>query len=76
MRLINFTVEIEDDDMVEFALRKWMETNVNPKYIKTLKNADHLKDDTHYKKLRKAKKDANNNLDNYIDKTRDENNNS
>tara|TARA_R110000803_G_scaffold131141_7_gene198449 strand:+ start:2735 stop:2950 length:216 start_codon:yes stop_codon:yes gene_type:complete len=70
MRLINFTVEIEDDDMVEFALRKWMDAHVSPKYVKTLKNADHIKDDPHYKKLRKAKKDANNNLDNYIDKTK------
>jgi hypothetical protein len=76
MRLINFTVEIEDTDIAEYRCRTWVQENIAPKYVKTLKNADHLKDDPHYKKLRKAKKDANNNLDNYIDKTKDEANNS
>ena len=70
MRLINFTVECEDSDLAEYKLREWMDIYMSPKYTKTLKNADHIKDDPHYKKLRKAKKDANNNLDNYIDKTK------
>jgi len=70
MRLINFTVECEDSDLSEHGLRQWMDDNVQPKYVKTLKNTDHVKDDKHYKKLLKSKKDLQKNIDDYIDSKR------
>ncbi len=69
-RLINFTIECENNDLSEWNLREWMETYATPKYVKTLKNADHLKEDKYYKKLLKMKSDAQYNLDKYIDSTK------
>ena len=70
MRLLNFTIEIEDSDFVEHQWREWLKDNIQPKHVKTLKNADHIKDDKHYRKLLKMKKDAQYNLDKYIDSKR------
>ncbi len=70
MRLINFTIECENDDISEWNLREWMNKYATQKYVKTLKNADHVKDDKHYKKLLKSKKDLQKNIDNYIDSKR------
>ena len=69
-RLINFTVECDNTDFAEHQLREWMQTYAEPKYVKTLKNTDHVKDDKHYKKLLKSKKDLQKNIDDYIDSKR------
>ena len=66
-RLINFTVECDNTDLAEFKLREWMDIYMAPKYVKTLKNADHVKDDKYYKEQIKSKKQIQLNIDNYID---------
>lgn len=69
-KLVNVTFEIEND-FAEYQLRNVLE-GMGGKYIKTLPNTDHLKDDLHFQKLIKSKKQAQQNLDNYIDLKRNE----
>lgn len=68
-RLIVFTLECEDSDLHEFQLRQAMEA-FSPKYIKTLPKTEHLKEDTFFKKLLDSKKQAQKNIDKYIDSKR------
>ncbi len=56
-RLINLSVEIADDDRAEQNFYNWAEDNINPKYIRTTLNTDHLREDPQYKKLMKQKKE-------------------
>lgn len=68
MKKINATFEVEND-LAEFKLRNTL-SGLNAKYIKTLPNTEHLKEDSHFKKLLMSKKKAEENLYNYIDKNR------
>jgi hypothetical protein len=67
MKRLNATFEIEND-LAEDKLRTILES-LGAKYVKTLPNADHLKDDPFYIKLRKARKTNDNHLYDYIMKT-------
>ncbi|AGO47315.1 hypothetical protein Phi19:1_gp025 [Cellulophaga phage phi19:1] len=68
MKLLNATFEIESD-LAEFQLRNELE-GLGAKYVKTIPNSDHVKDDSHYKELVKSKKQAEKNLYTYIDSKR------
>jgi len=56
MKKINATFEIEND-LAEYNLRKTLE-GLGAKYVRTLPNTDHLKDNKHYIELYKAEKKA------------------
>ena len=56
-RLINLSVEVEDNNLAEQNFYTWAEDNIQPKYIRTTLNTDHLKEDPKYKALMKQKKD-------------------
>lgn len=68
MKLINATFEVEND-LAEMNIRNVLE-GLNAKYIKTLPETSHLKDDTHFKQLYKMKKQAEKNLYKYVDSKR------
>ena len=68
-RLIVFTLECEDSDFAEYQLRQTMEA-FSPKHIRTLPKTDHLKEDSNFIKLLKDKKQAQKNIDRYIDSKR------
>lgn len=68
MKKINATFEAEND-LAEHNIRKILE-GLNGKYIQTLPNTDHLKEDKHFIKLKKDVKTAKDNLYNYINKNR------
>ena len=67
-KLVNATFEVEND-FSEYQLRNALE-GMGGKYIKTLPNTEHLKDDAHFKSLLKSKKQAQENLDRYINSRR------
>lgn len=71
MKLLNCTFEI-NNDLQEYQLRNELE-GLNCKYIKTLPDTKHLKEDKHYKELYKQKKIAEINLYKYVDSKRNEN---
>ncbi len=64
MKLLNATFEVSND-LTEHKIRTLLES-LGAKYLKTIPNTDHLKEDANYKKLVKAKKDAQLHLDRYI----------
>ena len=64
MKHLNATFEIEND-LAEHQLRNVLE-GMGAKYIKTLPDTEHLKDNSRYKELVKIKKDAQLILDRYI----------
>ena len=68
MKLLTATFEVEND-LAEHNLRNVLE-GMNVKYVKTLPNTDHLKEDKYFKSLLKDKKQAQKNIDSYIDKNR------
>lgn len=68
MKLINATFEAENL-LAEVQIRKTLE-GLGGKYIKTLPNTDHLKEDKQYVKLRKDVEKSKDNLYNYINKNR------
>lgn len=68
MKKLNATFDIEND-FAEHKLRQVLE-GLGAKYLKTLANTEHLKDKPVYKKLIKAKKDAENQLYDYINNNR------
>ncbi len=68
MKLIHATFEV-DNDYIEHALRSRLE-GLNAKTVKTLPNTNHLKDDKKFKYFLKMKKDAENNLYNFINDNR------
>lgn len=68
MKRLTATFDIESD-LAEHKLRIHLE-GIGAKYIKTLPNSEHLKDDINYIKMRKAKKEAEIALYNYIDSKR------
>ena len=68
MKKINATFECEND-LAEYNLRKILES-MNAKYVKTLPNTEHLKENKNYLKLLKSKKDANANLYKFISENR------
>ena len=68
MKLLNATFEISSD-LAEYQLRNELEA-LGGKYIKTIPNSDHVKEDSHYKELVKSKKQAEKNLYTYIDSKR------
>ena len=65
---INATFEI-NSDFEEHNLRIALE-GMGAEYIKTLPNTDHLKENKSFKALLKSKKDAENNLYDFINKNR------
>ena len=69
MKLINATFEAEND-LAEMQIRNVLD-GLNAKYVKTLPNTDHLKEDKHFKELYNMKKQAEKNLYNYVDKNRE-----
>lgn len=56
-RLINLSVEVEDNDYAEQKFYNWAEDNINPKYIRTTLNTEHLRENPEFKKLMKQKKE-------------------
>lgn len=68
MKHLNATFEIQND-LEEHQLRIILE-GMNAKYLKTLPNTEHLKDNTSFKKLYKAKKQAEENLWQFINNNR------
>lgn len=68
MRKINFTVEIEDNDLVEFNLIKKLENLLGSSLVhyKKFPNTEHLKDDKTYINLVKLKNKAVLELERYI----------
>ena len=72
MRTLNFTVRIEDNDIIEHNLRKHLHGLLGDKLIdiKTLPKVNHLKENENYKKLSKAKRDAQLQLDRYVNNNR------
>lgn len=60
-RKINITFEIEDNDMVQYKFELLIYNAVGQDKVKDLRvlpNTNHLKDNQHYKALRKAEKVA------------------
>ena len=68
MKRLNVTFEIEND-LAEDKLRSIL-NSMGAKYIRTLPNTDHLKDNPSYIKLVKAKADAQLILDRYTNENR------
>lgn len=68
MKYLNATFQIEND-LSEHNLRNVLE-GMNAKYVKTLPDVEHLKENETYKKLVKGKKDAQLRLDRYINDNR------
>ena len=68
MKLINATFEAENE-YIEGKIWTQLE-GLGGKYLKTLPNTDHLKEDTHFKKLQKDVKTAKDNLYKYINNNR------
>ena len=68
MKLINATFEAEND-LAEMQIRNVLD-GLTAKYVKTLPNTDHLKEDKHFKKLYGVKKQAEKNLYNYVNSKR------
>jgi len=68
MRKINFTVKIEDNDLIEFNLIKTLENLLGSSltHYKKFPNVDHLKEDKAYKNLLKIKNNATLQLERYI----------
>lgn len=68
MRKINFTVKIEDNDLVEYNLTKKLQNLLGRSltHYKKFPNVDHLKEDKVYKKLLKIKNNATLELERYI----------
>jgi len=56
MKKINATFNVEND-LAEYNLRKILE-GLGAKYVRTLPNTDHLKDNKHYIELYKVEKKA------------------
>lgn len=68
MKRLTATFEV-NSDLEEYKLRETLES-LGATYLKTSPNTEHLKEDSHYKKLYKDKKQAEINLYNYIDSNR------
>lgn len=60
-RKLNITIEIEDNDIIQFNLEKLLNNIIGEKRItdlRVLPNTDHLKDNENFKALYKAEKKA------------------
>jgi hypothetical protein len=68
MKHLTATFEIENEAQ-EYMLRVKLE-GMNAKYVNTLPNTDHLKDDKFYKEYVKAKRDLQLKMDRYVNKKR------
>jgi hypothetical protein len=44
-RIINLSVEVEDNDRAELRFYQWANDNIAPRYIRTLPNTSEFKDD-------------------------------
>jgi hypothetical protein len=68
MKHLTATFEV-GNDMEEHSLRIHLE-GIGARYVKTLPDSTHLKEDEKYKELYRQKKQAEKNLYNYIDSIR------
>ncbi len=68
MKHLNATFQI-DSDLAEHNLRTHLE-GIGAKYLKTLPDTEHLKNDPKYKELYRMKKQAEKTLYNYVDSKR------
>ncbi len=68
MKRLTATFDVEND-LSEHNLRNILE-GLGAKYLKTLPDSEHLKEDSHFKSLLKSKRQAENNLYKYIDSKR------
>lgn len=68
MKKLNATFDIEND-LAEYTLRNTLE-GLGAKYVKTMADTEHLKDQPTYKKLVKAKKQAESELYEYINRNK------
>lgn len=68
MKRLNATFDIPND-LAEYTLRNTLE-GMGAKYVKTMADTEHLKDNEHYKKLIKLKKDAESQLYEFINNNR------
>lgn len=73
MRKLNLTIQIEDNDLIEHKLRYYLEDRLGDAIIsiKTLPNTEHLKDNTSFKELVKSKRNAQLQLDRFINNNRE-----
>lgn len=65
-RLVILGVEIPDNNQAEANFYEWIEEKTQPKFIKTVLNTSHLKEDKIYKSLVKEKKAVSDALQEYI----------
>ena len=68
-RKINITFEIEDNDYIQYQFEDLIMSAVGRecnKDLRVLPNTNHLKDNQHYKALKKAEKDAKKRLYEFI----------
>lgn len=73
MRKINVTIQIEDNDRIENNLIDLLNSIVGEDKIidyRVFPNTEHLKEDSNFNKLVKAKRDAGLQLDRYINNNR------
>lgn len=68
MKHLNATFEIEND-LAEHQLRTALES-MNAKYVRTLPDVEHLKEDKTYQSLVKAKRDIQLKIDRYTNENR------
>ena len=68
MKRLNATFEIEND-LAEHQLRQLLE-GMGAKYLKTIPDTEHLKENEHYKALRKLKKQAEDKVYEFINNNR------
>ena len=68
MKKLSVVFEIEND-LAEHKLRQTLEA-LGAKYVKTLPDTEHLKENENYKQLLKAKKEAELKLYRYVNKNR------
>lgn len=72
-RKLNFTVKIEDNDIIQNNLEKLLYSVIGEEKVtdfRVLPNTDHLKDKQHFKKLLKDVKNSKNNLYKFINDNR------
>ena len=72
-RRLNITIEIPDNDLIQFNLEKLLYNIVGEEKIKDLRvlpNTDHLKDNEVFRKLIKEKRNSRDEVDKFINNNR------
>lgn len=69
-RRVTLIVEIDDTDLAQLNFNRYCDEVLQPKYLKFHGNTDHVKEDNHYKKLIKARKELSNEIQDYVESKR------